>query len=251
MKSTLFTALAVTALAATGTALAQDYMVPAGTPDYIRAAVQSDQRPEADTARDAARMPAEVLALSGIKPGDRVIEIAGFGQYYTRMLSAIVGDDGTVAMYDLPYTGGRAGAASATFVQDHPNTEYHLGDYNSIVFPDDVDVAFNVLYYHDLGLQDGLDRAAMNRKIYNALKPGGVYLIVDHKAEDGSGWRDTQALHRMGAEVIVQELTAAGFRLEVDSNLLANPEDPRTAMVFAPGTRGATDRALFVFRKPD
>jgi predicted methyltransferase len=55
----------------------------------------------------------------------------------------------------------------------------------------------------------------------------------------------------MGAEVIVQELTAAGFRLEVDSNLLANPEDPRTAMVFAPGTRGATDRALFVFRKPD
>jgi predicted methyltransferase len=114
-----------------------------------------------------------------------------------------------------------------------------------------VDVAFNVLYYHDLGLQEGLDRAAMNRKIFAALKPGGAYLIVDHKAEDGSGWRDTESLHRMGAEVIVEELTAAGFDLAVNSDLLANPDDPRTAMVFAPGTRGATDRALLVFRKPD
>lgn len=255
MKSRKFTvavatALAATALTAAGTASAQDYMIPRGTPAYVRAAVESDTRPEADRERDAARKPAEVLTLSGVEPGDRVIEIAGFGNYYTRMLSAIVGDDGTVAMYDLPYTGGRAGGASATFVQDHPNTEYHLGDYNNVVFPDDVDVAFNILYYHDLGLQPGLDRAVMNRKIYDALKPGGVYVIVDHKAEDGSGWRDTERLHRVGVEVIVDEVTAAGFELETSSDLLANPDDERTAMVFAPGTRGATDRALFVFRKP-
>jgi predicted methyltransferase len=251
MKAIFSTAGLILAAVASPTALAQDYSVPAGTPAYIRLAVESADRPEADTARDAARKPAEVLTLSGIEPGDRVVEIAGFGNYYTRLLSAIVGDQGTVAMYDLPYIGGRTGGNSATFVQEHPNTEYHLGNYNNIVLPNAVDVAFNVLYYHDLGLQEGLDRAAMNRKIFAALKPGGAYLIVDHKAEDGSGWRDTESLHRMGAEVIVEELTAAGFDLAVNSDLLANPDDPRTAMVFAPGTRGATDRALLVFRKPD
>ena len=253
MRSTIWTVAAAAASLAAVTAVAQEYMIPAGTPAYIRAAVQSGERPEADRARDAARKPAEVLTLSGIKPGDRVIEMAGFGNYYTRLLSAIVGDAGTVAMYDLPYTGAPRGGnatASPAFVAEHPNTEYHLGDYNNIVFPSDVDVAFNILYYHDLGLQDGLDRAALNRKIFDALKPGGVFLIIDHKAEDGSGWRDTQALHRVGVEVIRREVEAAGFELAAASDLLANPDDPHTAMVFAPGTRGATDRALFVFRKP-
>lgn len=250
MKLSLLTPILL--VAAAGTALAQDYSVPADAPAYIRSAVLSADRPDADRQRDAARKPAEVLMLSGIEPGDRVIEIAGFGQYYTRMLSAIVGENGTVGMYDLPYTGAPRGGnatASPAFVAEHPNTEYHLVAYDDIVFPEDVDVAFNILYYHDLQVQN-VDRAAMNRKIFNALKPGGVYLIIDHKAEDGSGFRDTANTHRMGVELIVEELTAAGFELDVDSDLLANPDDDRTTMVFAPGTRGATDRALFVFRKP-
>lgn len=252
MSSGFVVRAAVAAIAGgvAGGAVAQDYSVPANAPAHIRAAVEADSRPDADVARDAARKPAEVLMLSGIEPGDRVIEIAGFGQYYTRLLSDIVGEDGLVAMYDLPYTGARAGAASAAFVAEHPNTEYHLGDYNNITFPDDVDLAFNVLYYHDLGLQD-VDRAAMNRRIYDALTPGGAYLVIDHNAEAGSGWRDTQSLHRVDPAVIVDELTAAGFELEVDSDLLANPDDPRTAMVFAPGTRGATDRSVLLFRKPE
>jgi len=212
-------------------------------------AVESDDRSEEMTARDAARKPAEILTLSGVKPGDHVIEIAGFGQYYTTMLSAIVGESGRVGMYDLPYTGARAGAASAAFVAEHANTQYYLANYNDVVFPSNVDVVFNVLYYHDLGLQD-VDRAAMNRKLFAALKSGGRYVIIDHKAEDGSAWRDTESLHRMGAETIVEEVTAAGFRLTVNSDLLANPADDRKSMVFAPGTRGATDRAVFVFTKP-
>lgn len=231
-------------------AMAQDYVVPAGTPAYIRAAVESDARPEADRARDADRKPAQILALSGIEPGDRVIEIAGFGNYYTRMLSSIVGDAGKVSMFDLPYTGGRAGAASAAFVAEHPNTEYHLVDYDDAVFPQNVDIVFMILYYHDLGLQD-IDRAALNARLFSALKPGGVYLIVDHKAAEGSGWRDTERLHRVGVEEIVREVRAAGFELELDSDLLANPDDDRTQMVFAPGVRGHTDRAVFVFRKPE
>jgi len=227
---------------------AQSYTIPANTPAYIRAAVESAERTDDEKARDAARRPAEVLTLSGIKPGDRVIEIAGFGNYYTKMLSAIVGDSGVVSMYDLPYTGGRSGGPSAAFVEQHPNTEYHLGNYNNATFPQNVDVVFNVLYYHDLGLQP-IDRAAFNRKLYEALKPGGAFVVVDHKAADGSGWRDTEATHRVDVQEIIKEVTAAGFALETNSDLLAHPEDDRSKMIFAPGTRGGTDRALFVFRK--
>jgi predicted methyltransferase len=106
-----------------------------------------------------------------------------------------------------------------------------------------------VLYYHDLQPQ-GVDTAAFNRKIFNALKPGGIYLVIDHKAEDGSGWRDAGTIHRMGVETIKQEVLAAGFELALESDLLANPADDRTKMVFAPGTRGTTDQAFFIFRKP-
>jgi predicted methyltransferase len=215
----------------------------------IQAAIDSDERSAEMTARDPARLPAEVLGLSGVGPGDHVIEIAGFGQYYTTMLSAIVGPDGKIDVFDLPYTEAFGGEAAHAFAASHTNTDYHLIDYNEAEFPDDVDVVFNILYYHDLGPQE-IDTAAMNAKLFDALKSGGRYLIVDHKAEDGSGWRDAGTIHRMGVETIIDEVTAAGFELEVDSDLLANPDDPRTEMVFSPGTRGATDRALFVFRKP-
>ena len=93
--------------------------------------------------------------------------------------------------------------------------------------------------------------AALNRKIFAALKPGGIYLVIDHKAEDGSGWRDAGTIHRMGVDTIKQEVTAAGFELGVESDLLANPSDDRTQMVFSPGTRGTTDQAFFIFRKPN
>ena len=250
-KLWLFTAGAVAlSCGFVGPAAAQAYRVPAGTPAYIRAAVESAERPEAMTERDAARKPAEVLSLSGVEPGDKLIEIAGFGNYYTILLSAIVGAEGEVHMFDLPYTEQMAGDNSRAFVAAHPNTTYALVDYNDAEFPQDVDVIFNVLYYHDLGPQN-IDTAAMNRKLLAALKPGGRYVIIDHKAEDGSGWRDAGTIHRMGVETIVEELTAAGFELSVNSDLLANPDDDRTQMVFSPGTRGATDRAVFVFTKPE
>jgi predicted methyltransferase len=108
---------------------------------------------------------------------------------------------------------------------------------------------WNVLYYHDLQ-QNDIDTAAFNKKVYDALAPGGVYVVIDHKAEDGSGWRDARTIHRMGAETIKEEVLAAGFELALESDLLANPDDDRSQMVFAPGTRGTTDQAFFVFRKP-
>ena len=165
---------------------ARPYVMPAGIPDYIRQAVQSPARTAAMTARDADRKPAELLALSGVKPGDQVVEFAAFGQYFTTLLSHIVGEDGMVHMIDLPYTEERAGVASREFVQKHPNTRYEVVDYNAVTLPSGVDVVFNVLYYHDLPLQE-IDTAKLNAKIFAALKPGGIFFVVDHNAAPGSG----------------------------------------------------------------
>jgi len=226
------------------------YVVPANAPAHVRSAIESPDRTAEQRARDYHRKPAEILTLAGIEEGDRIVEIAAFGQYFTTMLLAAVGPTGHVDMYDLPYTEGFAGPASREFDAKHANAVYHQGSYNDVTLPQGVDSVWNVLYYNDLQPQ-GVDTAAFNRKIFDALKPGGIYLVIDHKAEDGSGWRDAGTIHRMGVDTIKQEVLAAGFTLALESDLLANPSDDRTKMVFAPGTRGTTDQAFFIFRKPN
>jgi predicted methyltransferase len=230
-------------------AAAPEYTIPAGTPKYIRSAIESPARPADQKARDANRKPAELLTLSGIKPGDRVVEFASFGQYFTSFLSDIVGPKGKVYMYDLPYTDKRAGAASRAFVAAHPNCTYQLVDYNKLQLPQRVDIVFNVLYYHDLSIND-IDVASLNARVFKALKPGGIFFVVDHNAAPGSGRRDTKTLHRIDPELLKQEVTAAGFELVEESHLLAHPQDDHTKIVFTPGLRGLTDQTIFKFRKP-
>ena len=224
------------------------YEAPKNAPKYIRAAVDAP-RPPLDMSIDKSRKPAELLMLSGIKPGDKVVEFASVGQYFTTLFSSVVGPKGKVYMYDLPYTEARAGAKSRAFVAAHPNSQYELVDYNALQLPKNVDIVFNVLYYHDLPLNN-IDTASLNKRIFEALKPGGIFFIVDHNAAPGSGTRDTKALHRIDPEVIKKEVTAAGFELVTESKLLANPEDDHTKLVFAPGLRRHTDQSVFKFRKP-
>ena len=225
------------------------YSVPAGTPAYIKTAVESPQRSAEHKARDANRKPAEVLTLSGVKPGDQVVEFASFGQYFTTLVSDIVGPKGMIYMVDLPYTEERAGAGSRAFVASHPNAKYQLVDYNAVNLPQNIDIVFNVLYYHDLPLNN-IDTAKLNARIFEALKPGGIFFIVDHNAAAGSGTRDVKTLHRIDPAVIRKEVAAAGFELVEESKLLAHPGDDHTQMVFAPGLRGLTDQTIFKFRKP-
>jgi predicted methyltransferase len=218
-------------------------------PDYVKKALGSSERTSAMTERDPGRHPGEVLAMSGIKPGSTVVEIAGFGQYYTTLLSDIVGPKGKIHVFDLPYMEKSAGVPSRAFAAAHPNIVYTIVNYNEIKLPTDVDVVFNILYYHDLMIND-IDAIKMNKAIFAALKPGGVYLIEDHNAAPGSGTTDTKKLHRIDPEVIKKEVLAAGFVLAEDSKLQASKDDDHTKMVFAPGARGATDRSLFKFVKP-
>jgi len=225
------------------------YMLPAATPAYVRAAIEDPARTPEQRARDVNRKPAELLMMSGIRPGQTVVEFASFGQYFTTFLSDIVGPKGTVYMYDLPYTDKRAGDASRAFVAAHANSHYQLVDYNTLELPRNVDEVFMVLYYHDLFINK-IDTASLNSRIFKALKPGGTLLIVDHNAVAGSGTTDTAKLHRIDPAVIRKEVTAAGFKLVKESKLLAHPGDDHTQIVFSPALRGLTDQTVFVFRKP-
>jgi predicted methyltransferase len=226
------------------------YVLPAGTPQYIRAAIEDPTRTPEQRARDVNRKPAELLIMSGIRPGNTVIEFASFGQYFTTFLSDIVGPKGTVDMYDLPYTEKRAGEASRTFVAAHPNSHYQLVDYNTLELPQQVDEVFMVLYYHDLFINQ-IDTKSLDARIFKALKPGGVFLVVDHNATPGTDTTETaKKLHRIDPAVIRKEVTAAGFTLVKESKLLAHPEDDHAQIVFSPALRGLTDQTVFVFRKP-
>jgi len=246
----LFALAPLPALADDASAPAPVYKLPAGTPGYIRAAIEDPARPADQRARDYNRKPAELLKMSGIRPGETVVEFASFGQYFTTFLADIAGPTGKVYMYDLPYTEKRAGDASRAFVAAHPNSQYQLVDYNTLELPQNVDEVFMVLYYHDLFINK-IDTASLNAKIFKALKPGGTFFVVDHNANPGGDTLDTaKKLHRIDPAVIAREVTAAGFKLVTQSKLLAHSSDDHTQLVFAPALRGITDQTVFVFRKP-
>lgn len=237
--------LALTATAAFAQPPATSKVPP--IPAYVQKAVDSPTRPDKDKARDAGRQPAAVFAYSGIKPGDKVIEIAAFGQYDTNIMVNIVGPKGHIYMYDLPYQQARQEAPTKAFVDAHPNTSHVFGKFDELTFPKGVDAVTIDMYYHDLGLHQ-IDQAKFNKQMFDALKPGGRVLIVDHNATPGSGRTTTQAVHRIDPALIVSEMQAAGFRLIVNSSIFAAPNDDRSKRVF--DERGATDRSLFVFEKP-
>jgi predicted methyltransferase len=225
------------------------YRVPAAAPANIKRAVESPGRTAEQRARDADRKPAETLMLAEIAEGERIVELASFGHYWTAMLVEVVGRSGHVYMVDMPWTDRFGGEAARAFDTANVNATFTQAHYNQMQLPQDVDAVLNILFYHDL-TRDNVDTADMNRKIFAALKPGGVYLIIDHKAEDGSGWRDASTLHRIDAATIKSEVAAAGFELVQDSPLLANPADDRKQNMRAEGIRGKTDQAVLVFRKP-
>ena len=235
-------------------ATAQDsYTVPTDAPANIKRAIESSVRTDEQRARDPHRNPAEMLMLSGIEEGDYVIEFAAFGHYYTTLLVDAVGADGHVEMIDMPWTERFGGEPGRALAAAHDNATYTQVHYNEAELPDEVDAVTMVLFYHDLSresAEENVDIADMNARVFASLRPGGTYLIIDHKAEDGSGWRDAMTLHRIDAQAIIDEVTASGFELAVTSDLLANPSDGRTLNMRDPSIRGGTDRAVLVFRKP-
>lgn len=227
----------------------------AGPPAYVSAAVADAGRPAADVARDANRKPADVLTFAGVRPGEKVGELLPVGGYYSRLLSRVVGPAGHVY-----------GFMPEGFVKARPQVLDGLksiGDNFTVVLspngapagaPEKLDMVWTSENYHDFhNAPPGAppaDIAAFNKAVFDALKPGGIYLIEDHAAAAGAGASTTSSLHRIDPAAVKAEVEAAGFKLVGESDVLKNPADPHTALVFDASIRGHTDKMLFKFKKP-
>ena len=240
--------------AALATAAAPAVVVPAA----VTAAIADPARPPEQVAHDAERRPGEVLAFAGIRRGDRIADFMSGGGYFTRLFSALVGDDGRVYAF-LPEeqlkncapaetAGTRAIAADARY----HNVEVLTAPVNQFSAREPLDLIWTSLDFHDLydSFMGPANVPQVVGSFFKALKPGGALVIIDHVAQPGSDVRDTESLHRIDPEAVVRTVTAAGFVLEAESNVLRNAADTHELVVFDPAIRGRTDQVVLKFRKP-
>ncbi len=249
MRRFLIAASAVLVLAAQGVGAA-----PQGVPTPIAAALSDARRPAADRERDAARHAAETLAFARVRPGARVGEILPASGYFTRLLAVAVGDKGrvySVVRPDATVAGWEKPALDVA--AQYPNVKIVRAEFTSMTFPEGLDVVFTAQNYHDFHIDYYRfgDTALINKAAFAALKPGGVYVIVDHSAVAGTPTSaDRNSLHRIDQAAVRREVEAAGFVYDGESNALRNPADPRTASIFDPSIGGRTDQFILRFRKP-
>ncbi len=222
-------------------------------PDILRQAVESEARPEEDRARDTDRRPYEVLTFFEIRPGMKVAELMSGRGYYAEILSRAVGPEGVVYAHNSPYVVERFAGEALDARLGRPGLENVVRLEQELEDPGlargELDAVLMILFYHDTYWME-TDRARMNQAIFDALAPGGLFGVIDHHAEPGSGARDVKSLHRVEAEMVKAEILAAGFALEGESDLLRHPDDDRTKSVFDDDLRGKTDRFVYRFRKP-
>ncbi len=210
-----------------------------------------------DTVRDARRHGPEIAAFAGLKAGDKVIDWIPGGGYWTRTFSRIVGPTGHVyGIWAKPFV---EEAATDVRKYDELARDPGFGNISASIQPatelkaaESVDLVFTSQNYHDYPdkFMGSLDPALLNKAVFAALKPGGIYLIIDHAAAAGSGMRDTESLHRIDPAIVKKQVEAAGFEFVGESPLLAEPADDKSRPIFDEESRGRTDQFIYKFRKP-
>ncbi|MBV9418214.1 MAG: class I SAM-dependent methyltransferase [Alphaproteobacteria bacterium] len=254
MKNALIGAV-VAALTVVGAATAPCTVAHAATaiPDYVTKAIADTTRPADDRKADAIRAPGETLALSGVKPGMVVGELYPCGGYFSRMLSDIVGPNGKV--YGLETTRWKGCLpADEKMVAGLPlkNMSVAGAAFGEFTLPEKVDVFWITQNYHDLHIAEygAVDMAKFNKHVFDSLKPGGVYFIVDHQANPGTAEADIAKLHRIEKAQLIREVEAAGFKLAAEGDALHRPGDDHTKSIFDDAIRGKTDQYMLKFVKP-
>jgi predicted methyltransferase len=219
-------------------------------PPAIAAAVADPGRPQADKDRDANRKPAETLAFAGVKPGMVVAELAPGRGYYTRILAKAVGPSGTVYAIVTAAQAARPGALDAlnALAAAYPNIKIVTVDFATMMLPGKADMFWTTENYHDFH-NNGGDIAALDKAVFNNLKPGGIFYVEDHSAAPGAGLAATSQFHRMDEAVAKGELTAAGFRLDAEGDLLHNPADNRAGSNSETG-HFTSDRFMLRMKRP-
>ena len=246
-RTLLIAALVSLAISAPSGVFAQE----GNTPDY-EAIVAAPDRTEADRQADQRRQPAKMLAFTGVQPGMKVLDMEASAGYSTELLARAVGPTGTVYAQD-------SAAVIERFVKDRfdvraqkpamKNVVHVVRNFDDPIPPDvsNLDLITFFFAYHDITYME-VDRAAMNKKMFAALKPGGFLVIADHSAKAGDGVGVAKTLHRIEESALKQEIEAAGFKLVAEADFLRNPQDPRDAKVFQPTV--PNDEFVLKYQKP-
>ena len=218
--------------------------------DY-RAIVASPDRSEADRQTDQRRNPELLLAFTGVRPGMRVLDMGAGGGYSTELLARAVGSGGTIYAQDAQDVSPRAKERFDERAKTPAmrNVVRVLREYDDPVPPDarNLDLITFFFAYHDTAFMN-VDRAKMNRALFEALKPGGMLVVADHSAQAGAGIGVAKSLHRIEEATLRREIQAAGFRLVAEAEFLRHPEDPRDSIVFRP--KVPVDEFVLKFVRP-
>jgi predicted methyltransferase len=236
-------------------------------PAYVTDAVADAARPAADKQVDNDRKPAALVTFAGIKPGDNVADVMPGRGYFTRIFSKVVGAKGHV--YAVIPEAMAAKVPPEKFKPIHElvadpaysgNTSLEVRPYGRLDVGMPLDVVWTSQNYHDVygavsvfsvnGSTGPEQAAKLDAAAFKALKPGGVFIVVDHAAAPGSGGRDASTLHRIDPAIVIAQAKAAGFELEETSDVLRNPQDGHDKSVFDPAIKGHTDKFVLKFRKP-
>jgi len=230
---------------------------PATAGESARAIVDAPDRSERDRSLDAGRRPAQLLEFFHVGPGMQVAELAAGGGYTTELLARAVGPTGKVYGQNPKWILERfaekpwSERLTKPVMKNVVRVDRELDD----PFPSearDLDAVFCILFYHDF-VWLNVDRDKLNRAVFKALKPGGVYAIVDHSGRDGTGTTEAQTLHRIEEKTVRSEIEKAGFRLRSEGTFLRNASDGRdwnASPMASAEKRGTSDRFVLAFERP-
>jgi predicted methyltransferase len=219
----------------------------------IAESVDDPARPADDRQSDAFRKPLETLAFAGVRRGLVIGEFYPGGGYFTRMLSDIVGPTGHIYGIENDHWKGSVKADGKLLVKGKwKNVSIVAKPFGTVSFPHPLDLAWVTQNYHDMKIaEEGkVDTLAFDRAVYGALKPGGTYFILDHQGAPGLSDAEITKLHRINRDLVVKEVTSAGFVLAAEGNFLRNPKDNLQKPIFDASIRGHTDQYALKFVKP-
>ena len=225
-------------------------------PSYIKAAVADPAR-KADAVNDERRKIAALMTFAEVKPGQKVVDLIPGSGYFSRVFSDIVGPKGHVygiwpAAYDKVSGKDSANLRKLAGEPHYANISVLVQPADAFSTPAPVDLVFTSQNYHDYpdAFMGKIDPVAFDKQVFAALKPGGLFVVIDHVAEAGSGMRDTDTLHRIDPAIVKKQVESAGFVFDGESRVLRNPADPLNIKVFDKSIRGHTDQFAYRFRKP-
>lgn len=233
--------------------------VPRAVPADVAAAVSAPGRPADAIALDAGRHPAEVLSFMGLRRGDRALDLFTGSGYYAEIMGRAVGPTGSVLAWEpTNFVNDRSRAGLAALRTRTPNVAVLIAPADIVSFPTAAfDFVMINLNYHDTYWQSDhfhfprMDPPAFLHSVFQAMKPGATIAVVDHVANPGGDTRAVvDALHRIDPATVRADFERAGFVFAGESNILRNPHDDHSKLVFDPSIRGNTDRIVYRFRRP-